>query len=292
MTWSPVDAKALSGARQTLLSRPVDSDASEWLYARWYARPVGPVEAFGAWDPPVAGLLRAAHPSARSWSSRALRVVGTGVAGTSVVAVEPGRRAVCRGEYVTAAGTAGRPPVSGSRLRVLDRLGGHVADGWWRTWGTGWADTDTLADGVTRIYLAPRLPDVARLANAVVSAVAAVTDVWAVKVGVDASTLARGDGVVAYVPDTVARSAMGHVLAGAVDHVRTGRPPLTFELAPGISWAHDPGDGDSFGEQRCRALAAVDPGEDEAAFLRAAAEAFVQLGLDPWRPWQRAVAAG
>jgi hypothetical protein len=170
---------------------------------------------------------------------------------------------------------------------VLERLGGHVVDGWWRTWGPGWADADTIRVGVTRIYLAPRLRDLAHLTNAVVTALQSVTDTWAFKVGVDASTLARGDGAVAYVPDAVARSVMGQVLARSWGYVRAGRPPLTFELAPGIAWAEDPGDGDSFGEERCRALAAAAPGADLEEFLGSAAAAFAAAGLDPARPWLR-----
>ncbi len=276
-------------ARSVLLAASGGA-AADLLYARWYARPVGALEAFGPWDPPVASLLRAAHPGARAWASQSSPVAGAGVAGTAVVdAPGGGRRAVCRGDYVTTRGTAGRAPGRGSRLRVLQRLGGHVTDGWWRTWGPEWADADTIRAGVTRIYLAPRVREVAHLTNAVVTSVSTVTDTWAVKVGVDVSTLARGDGIVAYVPDDVARSAMGQVLARAWGFVRPGRPPLTFELAPGISWAEDPGDGDSFGEERCRALAAADPSGGHEAFLRSAAEAFVAAGLDPSRPHLRAV---
>lgn len=287
MTWPAPDASALEEARDVLLAAPVDGRADA-LYAGWYAQPVGAVEGFGPWDPPITSLLRAAHPAARSWSPAAAPVVGAGVAGTAVVRTPGGgRRAVCRGEYLTVHGTAGRAPAAGARLRTLDRLGGHVVDGWWRTWGPGWADAETLRAGVTRIYLAPRLRDVAHLTHAVVSATSTVTDTWAVKVGVDASTLARGDGVVAYVPDQVARSVMGQVLARAWGFVRPGRPPLTFALAPGIAWAQDPGDGDSFGEQRCSVLAGVDPGESRSDFLAAAATAFDAAGLDPTQPWLR-----
>jgi hypothetical protein len=287
VTWSDADATALAASRDVLLSAVPGEDPAALLYARWYARPVGVVEAFGPWDPPLAGLLRAAHPAARSWSARSSAVIGAGIAGTAVVDVPGGRRAVCRGEYVTVVGSAGQAPGTGSRLQVLERRGGYAVDGWWRTWGPGWSDADTIRAGVTRIYLAPRVRDVAHLTNAVVTALQTVTDTWAFKVGVDTSTLARGDGAVAYVPDAVARSAMGNVLARSWGLVRTGRPPLTFELAPGIAWAEDPGDGDSFGEQRCRALAAAHPGSGPEEFLGSAAEAFVAAGLDPAKPWLR-----
>lgn len=279
-------------------------DPGEHLYRHWYARPVGPVEDLGPWAAPVAGVCRAAHAAARRWSTRPVPVLGAGFAGVAVVGADGGRRrAVTRGEYVTDTGSPGLAPGTATTLRVVAREGGHVAEGWWRTWSHGWEGQRTLEAGVSRVYLAPVAREVGRLVHAVTRVLEAQGCDWAFKVGVDVATLARGDGAVVYVPDRALEPVVEALAGAARPFVRDGYPPLTARLAPGIAWAQDPGDGDSFGERTCDLLArAVSAGDrrdnphdadagspdDLDAFLERLAAVYRAAGLDPGAPHLRA----
>lgn len=286
--WRDDDAGSLREAWAVAHDHGGDGDLAHQLYAHWYARPAGPVLAPGPWAAPVAGICRAAHAAARRWASEPEPVVASGVAGVAVVQ-GPRRRAVTRGEYVTASGAPGLAPTTSTTLRVLDRHGGQVSDGWWRTWGPGWDGEAELVGGVSRVYLAPVAPEVGRLVHAVTGVLDGNDGhgCWAFKVGVDPSTLARADGAVVYVPDRHREAVLAPLVAAARPFVRGGRPPLTRALAPGISWAQDPGDGDSYGEQVCRLVALAAVG-DEAGFLDRLAGVLRSRGLDPGDPQLRA----
>ena len=175
--------------------------------------------------------------------------------------------------------------------RAMDPVDGlGSVDDRWGVCGADWAGAFATG-GLTRIYVAPRTDAGPQAVRAVVEALAVVTHGWAVEFGDAPAARAIGRGIVAHVPDSVARSAMGQVLARVAPLVRPGRPPMTFELAPGVSWSEDPAGGLDFGVERCRALALARDAAFDAeprAFAESAAAAFVDLGLDPRRPWLRA----
>jgi hypothetical protein len=291
MPWGEAVVGALQDAYAVAQGFEGPGDLGDHLYAQWYARPVGPVEDLGPWAAPVAGVCRAAHVAARRWSEDPLDVVGAGVAGVAVVAGAR-RRAVTRGEYVTVTGAPGLAPCATNTVRVVGRHGGQVLDGWWRTWGPEWDGLEAVEAGVSRVYLAPVGHEIGRLVHAVTRVLDGHGGEWAFKVGVDPATLARADGAVVYVPDPLLDTVLGPLLGAVRPFVRAGHPPLTDPLAPGISWAQDPGDGDSFGERTCRLVAVAAVGGDEPGFLDRLAEVFRAAGLDPREPHLRARMAG
>ena len=72
--------------------------------------------------------------------------------------------------------------------------------------------------------------------------------------------------------------ALARVHKATARWLRDGTPPWTRPLARGVSWADDPGGGESFGLHRCRLAAeGLGSGEGVDAAFRAA-------GLDPLRP--------
>ncbi len=321
--WSVDHAAAVRRAVRSALDAPdrtVEGLATH-LYATWYAAPVAGRQRLDPLDPPLSGVLRESHAATGRWADGVVVRVGPG--GVVAVRGADGRvRAAERGAYAhyTASQDLGLVPRAGDGLRVLEREGAVVVDGWWRTWGGGW-DPRRLPADVTRIYLTP---DTARL-PALVAALTGLlgrgrdvdvdadadTDVrtpvgppphpariphspWYLKVGVAEVTLDRPDAVVVYVPDAVAAEVLGRVADLVRDLVRpSSGPPLTRAVAPGVAWSHDPGDGQSFGENRCAILAAAlaDP---EAGLdpLAACAAAFARAGLDPTAPHLRAGSTG
>lgn len=266
------------------------------LYSQWYAarsphapvsrsvRSAGPTH---RWDPPVATSARAAHAAATTWSDRESEVVATGIAGVVVVATRRGRRALCRGEYVTTSGRPGFPPRVGDRVRALLRFGAVVQDGWWRTWGTHW-DFQHHVGPILRMYLHPGTDALAPLVHTVTS-VLAETDSWMLKVAPTVDALSRPDAVVAYLAGPSQHSDL-EALSAAVKGLTTGTPPpLTEPLGDGIGWAEDPGTGESFGEVRCAALAAayerLGGGHvTDQGWLETVASEFRSRGIDPAAP--------
>ena len=296
-SWSTEHAAQIWAAAEVWGRRDRSADPAAELYRLWYAAHPGD-PGWHPWWPPVPRVLRAAHSGARSWSDPTA-VVAVGLAGTIVTRDAAGvPRAHSRGDYVTATHDdepgqePGHEPSVGATVRTLARGGAHVADGWWRTWGSGWRPSSTTTPtGISRIYLAPRTDRLTTLVRRLTAALADQGAPWQVKAGADPVTLSRADGVVVYLPDD-ARPTLGEVLVSlAGGLVADRRPPLTCSLAPGIAWAHDPGNGDSFGQTRCavmaEALTSCGTGEDPVA---AAAAAFRRHGLDPARPHLRAAA--
>ncbi|HUG82935.1 MAG TPA: T3SS effector HopA1 family protein, partial [Euzebya sp.] len=112
---------------------------------------------------------------------------------------------------------------------------------------------------------------------------------WTLKVGGDPRTLTRADGAVVYLPDESLDTALQLLLPAVDGLLHPDVPPLTCRVAPGLAWAHDPGDGRSFGEDRCGVIAsAVAAVTDRPATTADVAAAFRRNGLDPAAPHLRA----
>jgi hypothetical protein len=288
--WRPEHAAQVLTAYDVLRASTGGTSPAEVLYRDWYAvRPRHAVRGH-RWAAPVAGTARAAHAAAGRWSTTDAEVVATGIAGVVVVETAGGRRALCRGEYVTTRGRAGFPPRTGDRVRVLDRPGSVIQEGWWRTWGGRW-DPQAAPEELVRVYLRPRPGDVGRLVRAATTALSG-TDRWLLKVAVTPEQLERPDACVVYLTGAE-REALRTVVTEAVSGLTAGEPPpLTEVLADGVGWAEDPGTGQSFGEVRCAAVAAAyarlrggDVGAD--AWLDLVAGELLRNGLDPSAPHRR-----
>ena len=103
----------------------------------------------------------------------------------------------------------------------------------------------------------------------------------------------RADAAVLYVPIEFTDQALGSVARlyeRLSDAMRSAVPALSRLVAPGLSFAHEPGDGRSFGEHRCDLIArglveAHARGHTDASSrVRAIEEAFDAAGVDLSRP--------
>ncbi|HWC22584.1 MAG TPA: T3SS effector HopA1 family protein [Flexivirga sp.] len=284
MSWDRHTAAELQAAHHVLTVMADADDLATTLYEHWWAaaRPGGTSR--GRWDPPLGWALRAAHAGALAWPAREHEVLAMGGYGAAVVA-DPScrthRRAVGRGDYLTAGAGAGLAPSIGARLRITRRRGGHDDQGWWRTWGDEWPAGDT-PQGLTRVYFAPRRVEVARLVHEITAVVPRITATWSLKVATDPTALDRADAVVLYLPDACRAEAFGALRARCAERVRNSAPPFTEVLTPGMAWSEDPGDGQSFGELRCRWLGEAYRRAEArcTAFADVVAEVFGEHGVD------------
>ncbi|WP_129587290.1 T3SS effector HopA1 family protein [Arthrobacter alpinus] len=119
------------------------------------------------------------------------------------------------------------------------------------------------------------------------------TEPWMIKVVAQEHSMGRPDAVVVYVASTAAFGDIVECARGRVLNLQG--PPLTEILAPGVSWAQEPGDGCSFGESRCSLMAVIlqrTTNTDDETFLGTASEEFLAAGLDPAAPHLRRRAHG
>lgn len=277
-------------------------DLAERLYVAWYAAANGQAQSVDPTWPPIAGLLREGHRATDDWQSGTVLKIGAG--GIVVVRDSAGiPRALIRGSYTHAAGSSatGLAPQSGETLRILPRSGSVPTEGWWRTWGGGWDPRSANGD-VTRVYLTADIRRLPGLSRAVTTVLGDSGRPWMLKAGESAPTIARPDGFVIYLRDADADDLLEDLARQAAPFVRPANgPPLTADLAPGIAWARDPGDGRSFGESRCLLVAAAlvgdaataaPPAETLRSPVEAIAGAFVSAGLDPRFPHLRGPVVG
>lgn len=260
------------------------AELAEHLYARWYAASSTRVQFKAEW-PPLAGMLRVSQGEALGW--RPATVVRRGASGIVVTRDDTGRtRALLRGAYGHDQGDerTGLPPEVGETLVAVPRSGGVVSEGWWRAWGGGW-DPRTAPGGTVRVYLRPDVMQLPALVGCLTAVLERRAAPWMMKVAADAGNLGRPDALVVYL---TSRAAFDDITDCALGRVQYGPgPALTAPLAPGVAWADDPGDGQSFGESRCGLIATAigaAAGKDADDFLQAVWHTFVAAGLDPSAP--------
>lgn len=265
---------------------------ADFLYARWYTASSTRIQHETEW-PPLEGMLRVSQGEALGW--RSATVVRRGASGVVVTRDDAGRtRALLRGGYGHSRGDerTGLPPEAGEVLVAVPRSGGVVSEGWWRAWGGGW-DPRTAPEGTVRIYLRPHVMQLPSLVGCLTATLEGRAEPWTMKVTADAANLGRPDAVVVYL---TSRAAFDDIVACSLGHVRSEPgPPLAAPLAPGVAWADDPGDGQSFGESRCALVAVAMEaagGQDEDVFLQTVWDTFVAAGLDPSEPNLRGVVHG
>ncbi|MEO7268635.1 MAG: T3SS effector HopA1 family protein [Knoellia sp.] len=293
--WRRDHADQLLTAYAVLRHDSGDRAPAELLYRQWYAVGSPHASASRRWDPPAASAARAAHRGLSDWVGDEVEVLATGMAGVVVVATPRGRRALCRGEYVTTSGRPGFPPRVGDKVRCPRRLGAVVQDGWWRTWGAGW-DPQNHSGRLVRVYLRPVPGAVASLVHAVTS-VLAEADSWLLKLAPTPEGLTRPDAVVAYIAGPTREAERDAVTAAVVGLTEGAPPPLTEPLADGVAWAEDPGTGESFGEVRCAAISAAYAALEgnavtERVWLDTVAAEFGRRGLDPAAPHRSPLTVG
>jgi hypothetical protein len=280
-----------------LSSDPLHADdLGAALYHGWYARPVSPVLTLDSSRPPLPGLLRAAHAGSDRWQSgwRTLRTDRYGV----VVAWQDGLspQALPRGCYTHATGAAdasdraGLLPRPGERLMVVDRRDSLGTDGWWRTWSETWDPHHPPTEQVVRLYFSLRTEHLAQATHEITATLLDAAEPWLLKIALDPAALRRPDVAVLYLPaESLKRLSppLFRLVRRLRPALRRGVPPLTHRIAPGVATAAEPGDGLSFGEHRCAAIArALTSVRASWAPLSTIADAFADAGIDPARPYR------
>jgi len=268
---------------------------AEALYAGWYIAPTASTARPD--DPPVRGgpmtaALRAAHALA-GLQEEPWVVVHAAPDGTVVATSGERSRSLRPGDYVLA-GRPGAPAAPGEVVRTVGRLDSHdVNRGLWWTF-----TADEPERPIGRVYLDLRPATAPRVVAEVTAALGAAGVRYQLKCPVEPVACERVDAMVLYhrLTDRAAVLAalqdrwarLGPLLDPAV-------PPLTCRVARGLSWADDDGGDRSFGEARCRALAAgllgardrwsELPAPDRLALL---ADTLGRAGIDPAEPWRAA----
>jgi hypothetical protein len=143
------------------------------------------------------------------------------------------------------------------------------------------------ADAI-RIYLSLRTEALATATTEITSTLIDTDEPWLLKIALDPAALRRADAAVLYLPpDSVNRLSdeLWRLLRRIRPMLRSSTAPLTYQIAPGVATAEEPGDGQSFGEHRCALIArALNRAAASWAPLTAIAEAFLDAGVDPAAP--------
>lgn len=237
-------------------SRPLGAEqlALE-LYTHWFTMSGHGLRPAALAEPPtLIARLRHAHAGTLRFED-GWRVVASPEQGTIV--------AERRGEQVMLA-----PPdfVNLDRPAAPARIGDTVAvtarrdeidleNGWWMTDGRNGPAPPTP---MVRLYW--NCPP--RSAPELVAGLTAVLEgegvPYTMKCPVDAALFGRVDAVVVYVTPAVYESTkpeLRELHARLADSLDGPTPPLTLRLARGVAAAEDPGDGQSYGQSRCAAVA-------------------------------------
>lgn len=254
---------ARSAARVPSAGWPApDGDAevqslAEHLYAVWFTGSSGSAAARATTDgpPTLRARLRAAHVADRSFED-GWRVLGAPAGATLHVEREGVERVVVAPDYVNTVRPA-VPPRRGDMVSVAARREIVDADnGWWLTTGSaGAAPTAPMV----RVYWNCPAEAAPQLIRGVTGVLEAANEPYTMKCPLVPALFGRRDAVVTYLaPAGFVRlkpalrrlhRAMASTLIDAV-------PPLTLRLGRGAAAGEDPGDGRSYGQSRCTAVAA------------------------------------
>lgn len=264
------------------------------LYSFCYAHrfPGPPAHSPYPADPGHVAKLLAGNLTPDRWDS-GWRVYAVAADGTVSVIKGETQRMARPGEFVTLDGT-GTAPVVGSQVALWLQGGSTTLQpGFIYMFSS--TPTDVWDEHViSRVYFhvtPTAAPDLVRWITGTFNAYELP---FRMKALADPTHYTRSDSVVFYAgrryAPTVARilAALDPHLAQAVSDPT---PLFTKRFAPGIGLADDPGNGESFGMQRCRLIAEALAGPagrqaaGGAARLDVVRQRFVAEGLDLDRPW-------
>lgn len=280
---------------------PDDHDAADRLadavYQRWYLTPPrrsgstpktqAGLPALGRTD--LAALLRAAHADAERFEEGWL-VASAAPDGHCHVTRSDVGRVVQPGEYISAT-RQGVPAAPGETVKVVARRD-------WTDHDTGfWCAQATIGPPeapLSRAYLNVPASAIPYVLHTVTALLDAERVRYSLKCPLTAAGYDRVDSLVIY-HGRRRESQLERRLIAA--HATTiGKlleepvPPLTRRVAPGLAFAHEPTDGGSFGESRCRALArgllaVARDGVPRGQLRERLIKELSSSGIDPLRPW-------
>jgi hypothetical protein len=284
----------------TGLSDPATVDGE--LYAWFLAMtPLPEPGEPGPADRNLAGALAAAHADAGRFVG-GWRVEAATVLGGVVARHGPWRRHLPRAGYTVPArpGLPGRP--GDALLATAAWTWADPEHGFWYTRRGTWPPPG--ADRLVRTYLNIAPDDAPRAVGVLTACLARRGRVpYQLKTPLYPRHGGRADALVLYLgaPDAAdCDDDLRAAVTGLADVLRPARPRFTVPLVPGAAQGEGSLDGDSFGQTRCRVLAAVwrslepDRRRDLPAVTAAVLAGLTAAGIDPDAPHRlpRPVPAG
>ncbi|GAA1517141.1 hypothetical protein GCM10009677_58060 [Sphaerisporangium rubeum] len=254
-----------------------DGDPAGLLYTRWYAGSA-PIDQPPGFPASLVSVLRSADARAEEWEEGWL-AVQVGPNGQVVARRDREVRLVFRGDYVV----TGRPGLlarQGDPLMVSGRRDiVSPAGDWWYTSGGGWR-VDRPPATLVRLYWNITFGHLPELTGRLTGLLGRIRRPWMLKCAADPPAHTRADVTVLYLDPEVAHDLAGPLRDMALDlPVRDSAPRLTLPVAPGLAAAWDPRGGESFGEHRCRLIAA--PPHSKAGIV----DRFTAAGISVDRPY-------
>jgi len=264
---------------------------SSWLYTAWYTalECSEETQAVLPGRDNLASALRASIAASTRWETGwvAMRTAPSGMclAGRGNLT-----RELCPGEYANLA-RHGMPVAPGDHIAVTEALEWiDEPTGFWcaRSW------TAEPQKPLVRIYFSTRSDQVGFVLMEVTETLDSLKLPYSLKCSAFASVYSRVDSLIAYLEagswsrTAVEITAMARRIK---HHLRDATPPLTKTIAQGVAFAEDLGSNESFGQNRCRALAPAvlallpnqrtRPGDG----LDTLTESLRAAGIDPVQPW-------
>jgi hypothetical protein len=251
------------GGPYSVAGVPVDPDHPDTparleglVYWHWHARAPRPAaEPPSPFPAPIAGVLRAALGAAEfedGWT-----VVEVAADGSITATRGEETRWLRRSEYLVP-DRLGLLPSPGAAVRASARREQVDDRGYWHTYSPGWEALVDMAP--LRLYWNIDPAALPELMAGLTEVLAEAGTPFAAKAPTTPDQLVRADLAVVYVdPDRYDSAVPGlRKVHGAVaEAVRGDPPPLSLPVAPGLGIAEDPGNGESFGQHRSRAVAAA-----------------------------------
>ena len=264
---------------------PAEEALADALYAGWYLQvapeppPSGPLRPV---ELDVVAALRAAHAGSDrfepGWRARRVSTHGRAEAFRG-----ERTRVVDRGDYLVPA-RPGLRAEPGDELALLARED-TVENGFWMTFFGDWERAAT--EVVTRLYWRVSAPAAPALVHALSGLLLDAEVSAAMKAPVRGEGFARADAVVVYLPPA-AFTALADRLAAvaeALDGALRDPPPrLARRLARGVGAAEGRAGAESFGQSRCRLVAAALAAPDGTPAVERIRARLAAAGLDPDRP--------
>lgn len=265
-----------------------------WLYENWYSVPgVAPAPASNRLQTNLPAAFRAALPSSTRWLSGWV-VMEIGDYGACVAGRRGQARELRCGEYVNVS-RPGMPVMPGDGVAVMECVD-------WIDWPTGFWTTRSAAGEPTppliRLYWSVSEAYVGSILNNLTTALEGLGLRYSLKCPVSSVDFARVDPLVVYLERSaweVAQNTVTELARDSEAYFRESSPPLTLRIARGVAFAEDPGANESFGQSRCRALAAgviALLGESRRSVDRGIeilTQALEDANIDPECPWLNSV---
>jgi hypothetical protein len=277
-------AAAAEAARALTADEPTLEQLAADLYGSWYAAPVANDERETDLPDSQVALLRAAHAGNDRWEGD-WTAVGLGPSGQIIATHNGERRLLDRSEYVRK-DHRGIVAAVGTQVLTPSRRD-HSDEGWWYTHSPHWR-LDAPAGPLVRVYWNVSARDVAVLVRELTARLIDYPAPWMLKCAADRASYKRADATVLFLTGEHlerARHIVDESRSALTPILRPGTPPLTLAIGSGVAVCDDPGTGDSFGEHRCRLIAAgtlrTAPEDPRSAI----ADEFRRAGIPPERPY-------